>query len=402
MQDSAAMVTTNVFRRNCDAINAGKRRALNEGGTASSKTWSILQLLIQIAESQTSPFLISVVSESFPHLNRGCIRDFKNMMAPVWEVDRWNASSHFYNFGSGVIEFFGLDEPHKATGGRRKILFLNECNNVPYESFLQLDMRTQLFTFCDWNPVGSFWAHDKGMLTDPDNQYIHSTYLDALHVLPQETIRAIIRLKDTDPNAWRIFGLGLMGKIEGLVYPYFSQVDALPQGDCFYGLDFGFSDEPSVLTRHVVHGDALYSEELIFQTHLTNQDLSRRFKDLGLKRNYDVIWADAAEPKSIEEIGRDGWNIKPCPKGEGSVEFGHQKVRQFKQYWTKDSIKCIKEQRNFRYVTDRNGMLTEKTTHQFSHGMDSRRYAVVGQWLEETAAQETVLTYYDPVSISRV
>jgi phage terminase large subunit len=171
-----------------------------------------------------------------------------------------------------------------------------------------------------------------------------------------------------------------MGKIEGLVYPFFSQVDALPPGDVFYGLDFGFSDDPAVLVRNVIQGDSLYSEEMIYQRGMTNQDLAARMKELGVRTAHDEIWADSAEPKSIEEIHQRGFNVKPCVKGADSVEYGHQRVRQYKHYWTKNSVNCIKEQRNFRYVADKDGKFTEKTTHLFSHGMDARRYGVMGKF----------------------
>lgn len=135
----------------------------------------------------------------------------------------------------------------------------------------------------------------------------------------------------------------------------------------------------TALARHVIVNDELHSQELIYETGLTNDMIANRMMELGVRKDYDEIFADAAEPKSIEEIKRAGFNIKPASKGPGSVEFGHQKVRQYKQYWTKDSLNGIKEQRNFRYIQDKDGKLTEKTTHNFSHLMDERRYAVIGK-----------------------
>jgi phage terminase large subunit len=371
---------TSIYKQNAQALLGGFRRALNEGGTSSSKTVSILQILILVAQHTKENLLISVVSESLPHLKRGCIRDFQNILGDGFDDNKYNKSEHVYNFGKGKIEFFPADEPSKMRGGRRDILFINECNNVSYDAFKELDIRTRLFTFLDWNPVSEFWAHERGMINDPVNFYIHSTYKDALWVLPPEVVKNIESNKN-DPNWWNIYGLGKLGKIEGLVYPHFEQIDTLPQGDYFYGLDFGYSNDPSVLTKNVIIGDSLYSQELIYQTGMTNDMISNRMNELGVRQHYDEIFADAAEPKSIEEIHRSGFNIKACPKGADSVEYGHQKVRQYKQYWTKDSTNCIKEQRNFRYIPDKDGKLTDKTTHNFSHGMDSRRYAVIGKLL---------------------
>jgi len=373
------MRTTAIYRQNAAAwVDPTIRRVFNEGGTSSSKTWSILQLLILIATHAKNDLLISVVSESLPHLKRGCIRDYIAIMGGAFNSYAYNKSEHIYTFGKAKIEFFPADEPSKLRGGRRDILFLNEANNVDYDSYRELDIRTKCFTFLDWNPTNEFWVHEHNLLNQPENAYIHSTYFDALAVIPPEVAANIESNRYKDPNWWNIYGLGRIGKIEGLVYPHFTQVDQLPKGDYFFGLDYGFSQDPTALVKNVVIGNDLYSEELIYETGLTNDAIAHRMDELGVRRNYDPIFADSAEPKSIEEIYRYGFNIKPCEKGAGSVEFGHQRVRQLNQHWTKGSLNCIKEQRNFRYVQDKNGRYTEKTTHMFSHGADARRYAIQG------------------------
>lgn len=382
---------TRIYEDNARAWISGKRRVLNEGGTASSKTWSILQLLILIAQNARSPLLISVVSESLPHLKRGAIRDFFLILDESPDNNsRYNKTEQRYTFGKGIIEFFGADEAAKVRGPRRDILFINEGNNVPWETARGLDIRTHKFTFVDWNPVSEFWAHTK-WIGQPENAYVHSTYQDAIDVLPPEVIANIESNKDTDPNWWNIYGLGLIGKVEGLVYPYFNQIDALPGGDIFYGLDFGYSNDPTTLVKCIIRGDELYCEELIYETGLTNDAIAYQMAELGINRNLDEIFADSAEPKSIEEIYQRGFNIKGAPKGPGSVEYGHQKVRQYKQFWTKDSVNCIKEQRNYRYIQDKNGKLTDKTTHNFSHGMDARRYGIMGRF--EPQDREEIIVY---------
>jgi phage terminase large subunit len=369
--------TTVIYEKNAAAWVDKKRRALNEGGTASSKTYSILQLLILIAQHAKSRLLISIVSESLPHLKRGCIRDFKVILGDAFDDDRYNKSEQTYSFGNGLIEFFPADEPSKMRGGRRDILFINEANNVSYEAYRELDIRTRLFTILDWNPVSEFWAHEN-LLNKPENEYIHSTYQDAIGVLPQEVVDNIESNKE-DANWWNVYGLGRIGKIEGLVYPRFDQVEELPQGNTVYGLDFGFSGDPAALVKNIITPQEIYSDEIFYMTGLTNQDISVKMEDAGMRKGYDLIFADSAEPKSIEELHRMGWNIKPVVKQKDSVEYGHQKVGQHKLYWTKRSLNCIKEQRNFRYIADKNGKLTEKTTHLFSHGQDARRYALIGE-----------------------
>ncbi len=376
---------------------------MNEGGTASSKTWSILQLLILIAQHARRALLISIVSESLPHLKRGCIRDFFRILDESPDNNpRYNKTEQTYRFGNGVIEFFGADESDKVRGPRRDILFLNEANNIPWETARGLDIRTNKFTFADWNPVSEFWVHQyesaegrkiSGWIQESNSAYIHSTYKDALDVISPELVRDIESYRDKDPNWWNIYGLGKLGKIEGLVYPFFNQVKELPHGDVFYGLDFGFSTDVTALVKNVIVGDNLYSQELVYERGLTNNDIADRMLELGIRKHEDEIWADSAEPKSIEEIFQRGFNIKGAPKGPGSVKYGRQKVNQYHQFWTEDSLNAIKEQRNHRYLPDKDGKLTDKTTHTFSHICDdARRYAVIGK-AELPEPQEDIVVY---------
>lgn len=363
-----------------------KRRSLHCGGTSSSKTFSILQFLIYVAENSPVPLLISVVSESLPHLKKGAVRDFFTILDESQDNNPYfNKSEMMYSRPKwkGKIEFFGADEQGKVRGPRRDILFINEGNNVPWPTAQGLDVRTSQFTIVDWNPVGEFWVHQydsdgevvPGWITDPkNNAYTHSTYLDAKRVLPKSIVDAIESYRDKDPNWFNVYGLGNMGKVTGLVYPHFELIDELPKGDNKYGLDFGFSDDPVSLINNVIIGDCLYSDQIIYKTGLTNDVLSREMDLCGLRKNYDEIIADSAEPKAIQELRDKGWNVKPCEKGQGSVEYSHQKVNQYKQFWTKRSLESIKEQRNFRYILDKDGKLTEKTTHRWSHSMSARRY----------------------------
>ncbi len=382
--------TTRVYDDIMVAFVERKWRILLEGGTYSSKTWSTLQALIDIAELTSTPLDIHIVSESLPHLKQGAMKDFFDILNETKENNKYfNIQESRYTRPNwkGVIQFYGAESEGKAMGPRRDILFINQGEHINWEVARQLDTRTERFTIVDWNPTSEFWVYQyesspgvvvPGWLRDgnPDNAYCHSTYEDALDVISNQKVKDIESYRDTDPNWWRIFGLGLVGKIEGLVYPYFEQVKALPKGDKFYGLDFGYTNDPTVLTCNVIIGDSLYSQELIYQTGLTNDAIAREMDLLKIRHDYDEIFADAQEPKSIEEIYLKSFNIKPCEKGPDSVEYGHQKVKQFKQYWTEDSINCIKEQRNFRYIQDKEGKFTDKTTHKWSHGMDSRRYAV--------------------------
>ena len=370
--------TTKVFDELIEAWHGDKRRCLLEGGTSSSKTYSMLQFLIWLAQETPKPLLISLVSESLPHLKRGMIRDFFNILGESTDNNPyWSKTEFTYKRPDwkGEFEFFGADDASKVRGPRRQILGINEGNNIPWETARGLDIRTSMFTIVDWNPVSEFWAHEfwKG---EPENAYSHSTYLDARAVLPVQTITDIESYRDKDPNWWNVYGLGLIGKIEGLVYPNFEQVDELPMGVVFYGLDYGFSADPTVMVKNVLLGDKLYSQQMFYDySGLTNGQIAQKLSLLGVKN--EPIYPDPDEPKSAEEIRQKGFNVLEAVKGKGSVEFGTQKVNNCYQHWTKDSLECIKEQRNFRFIKDKlTGEFTDRTTHQWSHGMAARRYAV--------------------------
>lgn len=381
------MIATRVFNDNLAAYQRKRRRALNEGGTSSSKTWSILQLLTLISRHSKVPLITSVVSETLPHLKKGAVRDFFNILEETPDNNsRFNKTEQTYTFSSkSIIEFFGADEEAKVRGPRRHILFLNEANNIPWDTARGLDIRTQLFTFCDWNPVAEFWAHENWLIKDETgafigsngNVYIHSTYDDVKEVLPAEIVANIESNRDKDPNWWRIYGLGLLGKIEGLVYPHFEQVSCLPEGEVFYGLDYGFATDPTVLVKNVVIGESLYSEELFYsRAALTNDQIGREMLQAGVLPN-EPIYPDPNEPKSAQELRDQGFMVPDTIKGKGSVGFGIKQVNKYYQHWTQGSVNCIKEQRNFRYIKDKQTeRFTDRTGHVWSHGMDARRYAV--------------------------
>ncbi len=383
MTTEVKMRTTKVFKELLRAWVEEQRRGLLEGGTSSSKTYSALQFLIVIAQEAESPLLISVVSESLPHLKRGAIRDFFNILGESQDNNpAWSKTEFTYRRWKGVIEFFGADDAGKVRGPRRDVLFMNEGNNIPWETARGLDIRTSKFTVVDWNPVSEFWAHEfwKG---EEGNAYSHSTYLDAQGVLPEQVTADIESYRDKDPNWWNIYGLGLIGKIEGRVHPYFKQVDELPMGAAFYGLDYGMTyDNPTVLVKNIIIGDNLYSQQMIYdRSGLTNDDIAREMTLLRIGRGEEIS-ADANEEKSAEELRRLGFNVHAVDKAVNKVRWGQQRVNQYIQHWTKDSLDCIKEQRNFRYIKKREPStgreyLSEDTTHQWSHGMDARRYGVV-------------------------
>jgi len=396
--NTIGLETTKVYDAIWQAWDAGKKGILLEGGTYSSKTFSALQFLFSLAKITDYNIDINIVSESVPHLKGGCIRDWFKIIGENAENNpRYNQTDHIYKHPGwkSTVTFLSADN-EKALGMRREVLFINEGDTLSWETARELISRTNIFTIIDWNPRSEFWAHEY-YKNDLEWDYDHSTYLDAINVIPPGKREDIESLGSKDPNYNNIYVLGLLGKVEGLVHPYFGQVDELPSGDYFYGLDFGYGDynpdpalqmggDPTVLVKNVIIGGNLYSQEMFYRRDpMTNDDIAREMELLHVSHN-DPIYPDPNEPKSAEEIRRKGFNIRDTEKGPGSVAYGIKRVNQFHQNWTKGSLNCIKEQRNFSYIKRKEPVsgrvyLSDDTTHQWAHGMDARRYGVASHKL---------------------
>ena len=386
-----------VFDEITDAWRKGKHHIYLEGGTSASKTYSAMQFLVITLSHYKTKLLASVISESMPHLKRGAIRDFLEIMGSELIDSCWNKTDFIYTWPETKcqLEFISADQPVKMKGGRREIAFFNEVNNIARDSYREADMRTSMFTICDWNPVGEFWFHDEKLGEEKGCVFVEAiSYTDVIDIVPDRVIKEVESYKDKDPNWYRVYALGLLGSLEGLVYPKFEQVDVLPEGNYFYGLDYGFSSDPTVLVKNVILGDKLYSQEMFYNyDRLTNDQIAR---EMSLCQVGDApVYADPDEPKSAEELRRLGYTMLETVKGKGSVEFGIQKVNQYYQHWTKDSLNCIKEQRNFRFLEDKEhrGRFTKDTTHQWSHGMDARRYPVASRLQESSGIRQKATSY---------
>ena len=364
-----------IVGKTADAFTDGKRYIVNEGGTRSGKTFAVLRLLYLIA--QTRKVLISIVSETFPHLRKGAVRDFKQILQEmgVWDERKWFESKHQYQLANGsLIEFFSVDSPDKVHGPSREILFINEAQNISFDIARHLFVRTTGQIFIDFNPTHEFWAHTE-LKPDKDCAWVHSTYKDN-PFLTANQVKEIERGKKNQ-NWWQVYGLGQIGQLEGLVFPAFSFCDTLPDADrVAYGLDFGFSNDPTALIRIATRGDDLYLDEVIYQTELTNREIVQLLKQHGLKPHYDEIIADSAEPKSIHEIRQAGFNVKPAVKGPDSIRAGIDRMLSFNIHITKQSTNLIKEFRNYTWVKDKEGKATGKPVDMYNHGIDAVRYAI--------------------------
>lgn len=370
---------TNVFERN---YNSNKRIVVNQGGTGSSKSYSLAQLFTVLPfEDPGSTF--SIVRKSMPTLRASAMRDYINILTKsgLYNENKHNKTSKIYHLNGCQIEFFGADEAQKVRSRRRDYLWINEANELSLETFRQLNMRTNKKVFLDFNPSDEFhWIYDH-VLTRKDAELIISTYKDN-PFLPKEVILEIERYKEVDENYWKIYGLGQRGASQVRIYTNFHLVDELPEGEELYGLDFGYN-HPTALTKVVVRDDDLYVKEIIYERYLTNADLIGRMNDLGIsKKTY--IYADSEDPQRIEELQQAGFNVIPAKKGKDSVKAGIDMIKSRKLHITKDSVNGLKELRSYSWKTKGDIVLDEpvKLRDDF---VDSFRYPVFTHLSESEA-----------------
>ena len=250
---------------------------------------------------------------------------------------------------------------------------MNECNRLPYEVVRQLMVRTSGKKFFDYNPVSDFWIN-KEILTRPDVVTIHSTYKDNKHLSPSQI--AEIESHKKDENWWRVYGLGLEGRLDGLVFPNWDTVSAFPEGcRVRYGMDFGYND-PTTLVKVGVLGDDLYLEELIYSPGMITSEVSKKMAVLGLERRADRIMGDAAAAEQIETLYRDGWNIHPAKKGKGSIVAGINAMKEYNIHIVASSQNLQREFLNYTWEKDRYDNTLDVPIDCFNHAIDACRYAL--------------------------
>jgi phage terminase large subunit len=370
-----------VFWKIYDAAASCPRYISNRGGTRSGKTFSTLQFLhLIIPRVDAAGDVTSVVSDTLPHLKRGAIRDFETILGHPLKYDEcWNATDNTYTYPNGAkIEFFSTDNAGKVRGPARKRLFINECNLISWEVFMQLDVRTRVSVFLDYNPTAPFWAIEK--VEPRENcRLIKTTYLDNIAFLTAAQVQAIEANK-TNEAWWRVYGLGEIGRLEGAVYD-FEEVDAIPEGlPLVYGLDFGFAADPTAIVRVGVDVKRreIYAEEVCYERGLLNAAICDRLDAAGVGKG--CIYADCAEPKSIEEIHRAGFNVRPCTKGapvrSDKLAFQIQWMKGWRLFITRNSPNLLREARAYTWATDKDGNTLPYPIDQFNHLLDALRYAV--------------------------
>lgn len=369
-----------------DTVMNPPRIRFVQGGTSASKTISILMFLIALAQSDKSPTLTSVVSESVPHLKRGAIRDFINIMTTqgYFKQSQWNATDSMYTFETGSrIEFFSSDNGDKLRGARRDRLFVNEANNITFDAFNQLEVRTKEFIILDWNPTSEFWAYTE-IMSDPNTLFdwerIILTYKDneALDARIVESIESRRNRK----GWWQVYGLGQLGEVEGKIYkdwyimPASEEIPHEARLERF-AVDFGYSNDPTAIIAIYYYNGGYILDEIAFQKELSNKQIA----DIILNQTSTPVLtiADSAEPKSIAEIGSYGILIQPCEKGADSIRNGISVVQNQRISVTGRSANIIKEYRNYLWRTDKEGKFLNPPIPEsgYDHTMDAIRYGIV-------------------------
>jgi len=359
-------------------IHALKNRIrIIQGGTSAGKTIGIIQVLIDMAQRDKEPTLTSITSESYPHLKRGAMKDFLDIMQTQgYFVDaRWNKGDSTYTFETGSkIEFFSLDQPHKVRGPRRDRLFMNEANNNPFETYEQLEIRTKELIFIDYNPTAFFWVHESVQPQD-DSDFLILTYLDN-EALDPSIVKAIEKRKDRK-DWWQVYGLGQIGDgLEGKIYKDWNIIDEIPFEARLerYGLDFGYYPDPTAIVAIYFYNGGYILDEVKYELEMSNRDIGNYMKN----QLPALIVADCAEPKSIAELKMFGLNVIGSKKGADSVRNGINAIRDTKISVTKRSTNIIKEYRNYLYKVDRLGNVMAGVPEDGNdHAMDALRYGLM-------------------------
>ena len=341
------------------------------GGTRSGKTYALLQWCIVKALSNKET--ITIVRKTIPSLKRTVMKDFKDIMQSlgVWNENDWNISDRIYTFYTeSVIQFISTDDADKLRGLKSSILWLEETNEIDAESYFQLQIRTTGPIILSYNPTISpyHWLREMQDCTRYFTTYRNNPYLD------RSLKEAIEELRTTNPKAWQVYGLGEYVSNEKAIFQ-FNTIEWLPDDAEFvaFGLDFGYSSDPTALASIWKFNNELYIVEHCYEKGMVTKDIVTMLK--GVVKGREEIWADSAEPRLIEELYREGFNIKPVIKGKDSINFGIQVMQNYTINIPKTCQNLINEFYSYEWSSDRFGKQLDKPVDYMNHLIDAARYA---------------------------
>lgn len=371
---------------------------VQQGGSSSGKTYGILQYLFKVG-SENKNEVITVVAEDVPSLKSGAYRDALNILADDKVLSEWypkegrNKTDRLLKSLSGtVIEFKSFQDEYDARSGKRDRLFINEANAIKYGIFEQLSLRTNKQTIIDFNPSASFWAHEHlygrddvawNVSTFRDNDFINPNIKNK--ILSYEPTPENIARGTANEYRWKVYGLGEVGRLEGLVFPDFQVSSEFPEEYKWrvFGMDFGFTNDPTTLIEiRYAHG-SLYWKEHIYETGLTNPDIGKLLSSMDIVRGEKIV-ADSAEPKSIEELKRLGYPVIGAVKGADSINQGIDAIKRYPLYIHSQSKNLIEEFSSYLWAKDKDGKPTNKPIDKFNHGIDAGRYGLSLKILKPT------------------
>lgn len=395
MNENEVFEVSDLFMANKEAK---ERTVVNQGGTSSGKTYSIMQLLFEMAMNEPD-LVVTIVGQDIPNLKKGAYRDAKTILNRSPILQAWfpylNESDRVIRCINGsVLEFTSFKDEQDAKSGKRDVLFINECDGIVYGIYWQLDMRTRRKVFLDYNPSARFWVHDSVIGRDNVKLIISDHRCNPF--LSKEEHEKIENIEDYE--LWKVYARGKTGKLKGLIFPEFRIVDRVPEVlDCkgnWYGLDFGFSNDPSALENlRLAHGE-LWIDELLFEAGYDNPMIAKIMKSNGITKR-DVVIADCAEPKSIAEINSFGFRVEPSSKGADSVNNGLQILQRYKINVTRRSTGLIQEMKRYKWKVDKNGVMLNVPIDVWNHGIDAIRYVALKKLSARRVSSGAKATYME-------
>lgn len=368
-----------------------KRIKVIRGGQGAGKTISILILLINHAASKPNREIL-VLSSELTKMRLTVIKDFVKLMRliGIYDDNRFLAGT-LYRFQNGsFIKFIGLDKSDVGKGLRSDVAYFNEVNKIDFESYRQVASRAGQ-VYADYNPDAEFYI-DTDVVGRDDCDFLQLTFQDN-ELLSESERNEILNYYNNGynkdgtvknkywANLWNVYGLGNIGNLQGVIFENWNEVDEIPNNAEFvaYGMDWGFTNDPTTLVEVYRYNGELYVNELIYKTGLTNSDIIAKMNELNINKYVDII-ADSAEPKSIEDIYRGGYrNIYPANKGADSIRNSIDTLQQFTINITKTSVNLIKEFRTWRWAVDKEGKQLGTPIDKDNHAIDALRYVALNK-----------------------